>query len=238
MGTRTVRKIELRRALLAAAVFQLSSVGAQESPGGALEEIVVTAQRRAESLQRAAIAVSVVTGDELASRGVTQVSDLTQLVPALRADAGVGPYNAMGIRGVATTALNAFADPAIAVNLDGVYLPRPWSAQALFFDIERVEVLKGPQGTLYGRNATAGAINVVSRAPDAEAFAADVSLELGNYDLRNASGGLNFPWATPLRFARHSKSSSAMVISRTARATRTKRRFACRSERSRANGWS
>ena len=122
------------------------------TPGAAaetrLEEVVVTAQRREENLQRAAVAVTAISGNAIQDRGVTRLSDLTQLVPALKIESGAGPYTGVSLRGVATAAVNSFADPAIAVNLDGIYLPRPTSPQGLFYDIERVEVLKGPQGTL------------------------------------------------------------------------------------------
>ena len=113
-----------------------AKVGAQEAanpgqpgatPVAGLEEVVVTAQRRTEDLQRAAVAVTALSGADIAERGVTQLADLTQLVPAVEIDAGAGPYSGVSLRGVATTAVNSFADPAIAVNLDGIYLPRDYT---------------------------------------------------------------------------------------------------------------
>ncbi len=145
---------------------QGASAGASASTSSGLQEIVVTAERRSESLQKVAVPVTAVSGSEITNRSVTTISDLGRLVPAVQIESGAGSYTGVSLRGIATTSLNAFADPAIAVNMDGIYLPRPTSMQGLFYDIDRVEVLKGPQGTLYGRNATGGAINVISKAPD------------------------------------------------------------------------
>ncbi|RYE00851.1 MAG: TonB-dependent receptor, partial [Sphingomonadales bacterium] len=136
-----------------------SATGAQQDPAG-LEEIVVTAQRREENLQRAAVSVTAVSGEALATRGVTTAAALTQVAPALQVSPAAGPYTVFTIRSVSNFGGNAFSDPAIAVNLSGVYLATPTAVQGLFYDLERVEVLKGPQGTLYGRNATGGAINI------------------------------------------------------------------------------
>jgi iron complex outermembrane receptor protein len=182
--------------IAAAQVLAAEAEGPAE-PGAAaetgLEEVVVTAQRREENLQRAAVAVTAISGNAIQNRGVTRLSDLTQLVPALKIESGAGPYTGVSLRGVATAAVNSFADPAIAVNLDGIYLPRPTSPQGLFYDIERVEVLKGPQGTLYGRNATGGAINVITKAPRLGEFGGDVTLDAGNYQLFNGTGAINVP---------------------------------------------
>jgi iron complex outermembrane receptor protein len=166
---------------------------ASRTARGSIPQITVTAQRRSESLEKAAIPVTAVRGVDLAARGVTSIANLGQLVPAVQINAGAGPYNGVSLRGVATTSLNAFADPAIAINMDGIYLPRPTSAQGLFYDINRVEVLKGPQGTLYGRNATGGAINIISNAPVLGEFGGDLSAEGGSYSLFNMTGDLNVP---------------------------------------------
>ena len=166
---------------------------AQPLKGQKLETIVVTAQRRSESLQKAAVPVTAVSGSEITNRSVTTISDLGRLVPAVQIESGAGSYTGVSLRGVATTSLNAFADPAIAVNMDGIYLPRPTSMQGLFYDIDRVEVLKGPQGTLYGRNATGGAINVISKAPVLGELGGDLSAEGGTYNLVNVTGDMNVP---------------------------------------------
>jgi len=166
-----------------------------DANGPALQEVTVTAERRAQNLQSAPISVTAITGDAIAQRDVTSVSDLTQLVPALEAYQGVGPYSYLTIRGVSSLVVNAFGDPAIAVNLDQVYLAHTSSFQGLFYDVERVEVLKGPQGTLYGRNATGGAINVITHPPSFD-FNGDLSVQYGNYADVTTNGDINVPLAS------------------------------------------
>lgn len=163
----------------------------EASVDGQLEEIVVTAQRRAENLQRAAVAVSVVGADALANGNVTQSSQLTTLVPALQVSSS-GATNLFYLRGVGTFAVNAFSDPAIAFNYDGVYVGRPSATTGVFYDVERVEVLKGPQGTLYGRNATGGAINILPAKPRIGETSGNFSATVGNYDTITLQGGANF----------------------------------------------
>jgi len=170
------------------------------APGGdtaaastGLGDIVVTAQRRSESLQRAAIAVTAVTGDTLAAAGVTRPTELTALVPALQVAPAAGPYNLFYLRGVGNFNGNALSDSAIAFNADGVYVGRPSSTTGFFYDLERVEVVKGPQGTLYGRNATGGAINVISKKPQLGELGASVSGEYGNYDALRLDASVNAP---------------------------------------------
>jgi len=113
-------------------------------------------------------------------------------VPALQAQQGTGPYTSVIIRGVTTAVVNVFGDPSVAVNMDGVYLARPTSLHGLFYDLDRVEVLKGPQGTLYGRNATGGAVNLVSRQPT-YSLGGDLEAEYGNYNEFLTTGDLNVP---------------------------------------------
>jgi iron complex outermembrane receptor protein len=158
--------------LTTAAVFlaPISPVHAQagaesaRANGGGIADIIVTAQRRSENLQKAAIAVSAVTGDTLVQQSITQANDLTRVVPALQV-APAASFTQIYLRGVGTFGANAFAEQGVAFNLDGVYLSRPAAPAGLFYDLERVEVLKGPQGTLYGRNATGGAVNVITAKP-------------------------------------------------------------------------
>lgn len=167
------------------------SAAPQEAQG--LEEVIVTAQRREETLQRAAIAVSAVTAAELISARVTDSSGLTNVVPALQVKPAAGPYPLFYLRGVGNFNGNALSDSAIAFNLDGVYLGRPSSAGGVFYDLERVEALKGPQGTLYGRNATGGAINVITRAPVLGEWGGYAFGEFGDFSSTTLQGALNAP---------------------------------------------
>lgn len=162
---------------------------AQES---GIQDIVVSAQRRDENLQKAALAVSVIGGDALTQAGVNQAADLTKLVPALKLSSVGGGGTQVTIRGVGNFAGNPFAEPAVAVNLDGVYLARSSGPNGLYYDLERVEVLKGPQGTLYGRNATAGAINIITSKPKQE-IGGHANFEYGNFNKIRAELAANLP---------------------------------------------
>lgn len=174
-----------------------SSQSSQTEPsagnsGGKLEEIIVTAQRRQESLQKAALAITAVTGDQLQSRGVTSMEGLGRMTAGLQITPSAGPYSTFTVRGITQLSGNAFADPSVAVNINGVYLASPTAMRGLFYDLERVEVLKGPQGTLYGRNATAGAINIIPKRPKFE-FGAEAGVDVGNYNRADVNGAINVP---------------------------------------------
>jgi len=163
------------------------------TPDAGLADIVVTAQRVSESSQRAPIAISVIRPEDLVRQAVTRPEDLSRIVPALVATSAGGSYTTFQIRGVGNGALNAYSDPAVAFNYDGVYIGRPSSTSGTFYDLQRVEVLKGPQGTLYGRNATGGAINVIPNKPKLREFAVDGVASYGNYDAVTAQGAVNVP---------------------------------------------
>src|SRR5216683_7385720 len=137
-----------------------------------LEEIVVTAQRRSENLQHAAISVTAISSDRLESESVTTAANLTELVLSLQAS-NQASYTVFYIRGIGSDVYNPYSEPAVAFNFDGVYIARPTAVNGQFFDVERVEVLNGPQGTLYGRNATGGAINLIPKSPDLGRFGGD-----------------------------------------------------------------
>ncbi|MFN3620484.1 TonB-dependent receptor [Sphingorhabdus sp.] len=157
-----------------------------------LDEIVVTAQRREENLQKTALAVSAVTGDDLAKSGITEASNLGKLVPSLVVQP-TGGTTSFFLRGVGTNSQNSFSENAVAFNFNGIYVGRPTAPAGVFYDLERVEVVKGPQGTLYGRNATGGAINVIPKKPQLGEFTGEGLLEYGNYDSKKGSLALNIP---------------------------------------------
>ena len=179
-----------------------SDENAAASDSGGLQEVLVTARRREESAQKASIAISTVSSADLANANATRAGDLTQLVPALQANDQTGPYSGLYLRGVGNFAANALFDPAVTFNFDDVTVARS-NTGGFFYDVDRVEVLKGPQGTLYGRNATGGAINVLSKMPDPNSFSANASLDFGNYSENREEGMLNIPVAenTAVRFA-------------------------------------
>ena len=163
----------------------------QAADDAAIGDIIVTANRRSESAQRTALAITAVAGGELTSRGVVQPEDLNKAVAGLGLSSN-GAITQVYLRGVGTFA-GLVGDSSVLISLDGVTLGSPTMVGGQFFDLERVEVLKGPQGTLYGRNAAAGAINIISVKPTLDAIAANGSVEVGNYDYYRASAGLNLP---------------------------------------------
>ncbi|MFY7837099.1 MAG: TonB-dependent receptor plug domain-containing protein, partial [Novosphingobium sp.] len=183
----------------ALALFTLAPAGhAQDTSAQApqqegLGEIIVTAQRRAESLQKAAVAVTAVTGDALITQGVTDATRLNQVAPALFVTNGGGSNTGFFVRGVGNFTNNGYTAPAVAFNIDDVYVGRPSSTIASFLDLNRVEVLKGPQGTLYGRNATGGAVNVIPNKPKLGVFEGNVAGQYGNYDAYELTGVINAP---------------------------------------------
>ena len=159
-----------------------------------LGEIIVTAQRREESSQRAPIAIDVISPEELVRQNVIRAEDLSRTSTALAATGSTGgPTTVFFVRGVGNATVNAYSDPAISFNYDGVYIGRPSSTSGVFYDLQRVEVLKGPQGTLYGRNATGGAINVIPNRPRLNDTSLEFSTGFGNYDWFTAQAAVNAP---------------------------------------------
>jgi iron complex outermembrane receptor protein len=165
---------------------------ASASAPNELPPVIVTASRRSENLQKTAIPVSVISGDQLERQGVVQASDLNKTAPGIELSPN-GAATQVYLRGIGTFSIAAYADSAVAFNQDQVYLVFPSEIAGLFYDLQRVEVLKGPQGTLYGRNATAGAINVISNKPSFADYGGDVSLEVGDYNLVRLTGDVNLP---------------------------------------------
>lgn len=160
-----------------------------------VEEIIVTAQRRSESIQDVPIAITAISGDTLARSGVTGTDALQRLAPGLNiATVGSGFVSYTYIRGGGTNQIDIGADPSVAYFVDEIYIGGTAGLQFDLFDIDHIEVLKGPQGTLFGRNAASGAISVVTKrpSPEAEGYA---SLELGNYSNVVARAGLTGPLA-------------------------------------------
>lgn len=163
------------------------------APENQLGDIVVTAQRRAENLQRAAVAVDVVSAEGLLKNGITDPTALGSLVPALTVTSTAAGRSSFFVRGVGNFTANPLFDSAIAFNFDGVYIGKPGSTSGFFYDLERIEVLKGPQGTLYGRNATGGAINVLPVRPKIGQASGYLTGSYGNYNAVNLEGAVNAP---------------------------------------------
>ncbi|SNS15798.1 iron complex outermembrane recepter protein [Sphingomonas laterariae] len=169
---------------------------AQEAtaPQSGLEEIVVTAQKRAENLQEVPISIVSLGNEKLTDLNIDRFTDVGFTVPGLRlSQHPTTPFSTrLFIRGIGNNDAQVTQDPAVGVYVDGVYVARSTGLAFDFGDAERVEVLRGPQGTLYGRNTTGGAINIVTRRPSGEA-GADVELGYGTKDYFRALGRIEFP---------------------------------------------
>lgn len=174
-----------------AAAAQTGPATAEAEAGSDNTEIIVTAQRRSESLQDVPISITALTGATLAAAGIQDTERLSTLTPGLLVQRSV--VGKISIRGVGNENYTISGDPGVAVHSDGVYVARAAAGLFDLFDISRVEVLRGPQGTLYGRNATGGVINVIPNAPDPKAFAAYAAAEYGNYDHIRVEGMVNAP---------------------------------------------
>ena len=172
-----------------------AAVLAQEADTGGLEEIVVTAQKRAENLQTTPIAITALSADTIAELGIVNNKTLFGVIPNLQ---GFEPPSSRGnlslnIRGVPSGNANSVSnDPASALYVDGVYVAKGFGVGLDVVDLERIEVLRGPQGTLYGRNTTGGAVNFVSRRPSGD-FRLDARVGAGNYGLRDYRFALDLP---------------------------------------------
>lgn len=159
-----------------------------------LQEIIVTAAGRATDLQKTPIAVSVFDQSRLDASGISDLAELSYMVPGLEMTS-TAPQAAMlvQLRGVGTTNITEIADGPVSIHVDGIYSPRSQAAAALLYDVERIEVLRGPQGTLLGRNSTSGSINIYSQKPSLDAVDGNFSTAFGNYDHREMRGALNVP---------------------------------------------
>ena len=207
--TITQQKWFLKRAILASTcVMALIPFNAHAqdlaSDSLELEEITVTAQKRSSSLQDEAIAITAVTAEDIERAGGVDPEILGILVPNLHVGEETNRDGLqLTIRGVSGTDVRNGADPTTAFHVDGSYVPRLSGANAYFYDLERIEVLRGPQGTLYGRNSTAGVVNVITKKPDFDDIGGSAEITAGNFDLTQFKGVVNLPLSETLatRFA-------------------------------------
>ncbi|WP_444959088.1 TonB-dependent receptor [Microbulbifer sp. ZKSA002] len=167
--------------------------------GSAIEEVTVTAQKIEESIQDVPIAVSALSGDNMDALKIEGGNELLRAVPNVNfSKTNFSSYN-FSIRGVGTQSISASSDPAVAVSFNNASLIRNRLFEQEFFDVQRVEVLRGPQGTLYGRNATAGVVNMLPIMPEDE-FASEIEVEVGNYNSKRTKGMLNIPLGETMAF--------------------------------------
>lgn len=195
----------LASAIAAVLAGHAATVWSADSATPVIEEVIVSVERVTQTLQSYEGTAAVVSQSALDSLGATDLVDLPALMPGIEISNYEGNTE-LYVRGIGSNANTELGDPAIAPHLDDVYVPRPRGLGVAFFDLERVEVNVGPQGTIRGRNALGGSINIVSRKPKLGEFSGYAEYAVGNYDMQELRGALNVPMGEILaaRFAVYS----------------------------------
>ena len=196
----TLKKSTLNTAICCALGFLTTSVLAQETTseqtnepkGSDLEIIEVTAQNRVQSVNDVPISMSVVSGEQLKNAGVTDIQTLNRIAPDF-VTTNDSIATKVSLRGISTESSDEAQDQSLTVSIDGEYINRPRVMNAAMFDVQRVEVLRGPQGTLYGRNATGGAVNIIANKPQLGEFTGEGTVDVGNFNSRKINGAVNIP---------------------------------------------
>jgi outer membrane receptor protein involved in Fe transport len=167
---------------------------ASTPPPPAMEELIVTSTKREASVQDIPIAVSAFGEEELEARGIADLSDLQQISPSISVYGSNSTVNGgtLRIRGMGTTGNNPGLEAAVGAFVDGVYRSRSGQAFNDFLDVERIEILRGPQGTLFGKNTSAGAVHIITQKPSMD-WGAHASVSYGNYDYKKATGSVTGP---------------------------------------------
>jgi len=203
--TKTISTGILSALLSSLIAFPVVAQDNKKGIGSLMEEVTVTARKREESIQDTPIAVSAFSGESLAARGIVRVDDIASITPNMtfanvNTNGGGGSNASVYIRGVGQTDFVPSADPGVGIYVDGVYFARSIGSVLDLIDIERVEVLRGPQGTLFGRNTTGGAVSIHTQKPHEE-FEGKVRTKFGTNDRMDFLGKVNIPLADNLFFS-------------------------------------
>ncbi|REL32316.1 TonB-dependent receptor [Thalassotalea euphylliae] len=159
-----------------------------------IEEIIIVAEKRNESLQDVSQAVTAVTGEDLLDKNILSFVDLSAIAPGVTVAKNEGFKTIISIRGVGNEAnQNIVANPSVSYHMDGIYIASPFALQTDFIDVELIEVLRGPQGTLFGQNSTGGAINVISKRPELGETNGKFDYTFGEHSLSQLRGSVNLP---------------------------------------------
>ncbi len=186
-------------ALILPSLLAAHSVGLAAQDGAVFEEVLVTAEKRTESLQNLSQAVTALTAEDVENRQLSSFVDLSAIAPGVNVAKNEGFKTVITIRGIGNEAnQNAIANPSVSYHLDGVYVASPFALQTDFLDLERIEVLRGPQGTLFGQNSTGGGINVITKAPTFDEVYGSADLTLGEYSQVKARAAVNLPLSDSL----------------------------------------
>ena len=176
--------------LIVSFLFFMTYSFAQENT---IEEVFVTAEKRSESVQDISQAVTAISSEDIESKNINSFVDLSAIVPGVTVAKNEGYKTVISIRGVGNeTNQNAIAAPSVAFHMDGIFIASPFSLQTDFIDVDRIEVLRGPQGTLFGQNSTGGVINVISKKPSMEGSFGKSDITFGNYGLTKFRSSNNF----------------------------------------------
>ncbi|MDG1948822.1 MAG: TonB-dependent receptor plug domain-containing protein, partial [SAR86 cluster bacterium] len=180
-------------------IFSIAFCLSSLAQASVIEDVIVTAEKRSESVQDISQSVTAITEDDLDSKNINSFVDISAIVPGVTVAKNEGYKTVISIRGVGNeTNQNAIAAPSVAFHMDGIFIASPFSLQTDFIDVERIEVLRGPQGTLFGQNSTGGAINVISKKPSTEGYANKSDITLGDYGLTKFRSASNIPLSDKL----------------------------------------
>jgi len=179
--------------LVSALALATYGAGAMAQPG-VLEEVIVTAQKRSESLQDVPVAVNAFSAETIQEAGINNANDLAIMTPSLNANVNTSPFTTrLTIRGIGTAQSDPALEPSVGLFVDGVFMSRSGLGTSDLTDIERIEVLQGPQGTLYGKNANAGAISIITKRPNLEEFEGYVEASVGDYSMGKLTAAATGP---------------------------------------------
>ena len=189
-----MKQIKLIKNLALLAILSIFTPSIFSQSDGFFEDVIVTAEKRNESLQDVSQAVTALTTAEIEVKGLDSIVDLTSIVPGVTVAKNEGYKTIISVRGVGNeTNQNAIAAPSVAYHIDGIFIASPFSLQTDFIGVERIEVLRGPQGTLFGQNSTGGAINVVTKVPSLNESYSSGSITIGDYNMTKLSGSASGP---------------------------------------------
>ena len=211
--------------LLPLQVCGLGAASAQTAMDGlnatTLEEVVVTAQHKLESSRDVPITINAFDANALRQANYNSLSEISQQTPGLFYSASTGQTNPLSLRGIGTNRFDSRIDPSVGTFVNEIYQPRFGQALSDLVDVKRIEVLKGPQGTLYGRNTTGGAINIITNQPTRDPEAG-VKVEIGNKNLVNVNAFVSGPIAGPALTGRLVQSLEFGMRCRSGRAGRAR----------------
>ena len=184
-----------------AIAIALAITATEGSAQAMLEEVMVTATKRPESLQDIPVTVTVFNSETIQEAGINNAEDLAILTPSLNINSNLSPFNArLTIRGIGTAQTDPALEPSVGMFIDGVFLGRSGLGMSDLTDIQRIEVLQGPQGTLYGKNTNAGAVVVITKSPNMEEFEGYLEASAGDYSMGKITGAISGPLSDTLAY--------------------------------------